>query len=75
MKSQTKLSKIPGEKDDLENLMFQDEDSKVGAKKNPLSKKEKHKREVQSLTLMDSILDQIDQFTAKEKIADFAKVS
>ena len=68
MKSQTKLSKIPGEKDDLENLMFQDEDSKVGAKKNPLSKKEKHKREVQSLTLMDSILNQIGRAPCRERV-------
>ena len=43
-------------------------------KKNIISKKEKHKREVRSLLLLDSVLDQISDFTAKEKIADFSKV-
>lgn len=70
--------RLGNQKDDLENFtkenLLQDKSSVTGAKKNPLNRKEKHNREVQSLVLMDSILDQISCFTAKEKIADFVKV-
>ena len=49
-----------------ENLL-KDKEGLADGKKNPLTKKEKHTKEVQSLLLMDSILDQISVFTAKEK--------
>lgn len=70
---------LADKKDELENftrenLLGQDRSVSLPAKKNPLNKKEKHDREVRSLLLMDSVLDQIMPFTAKEKIGDFAKV-
>jgi hypothetical protein len=43
-------------------------------KRNPLNREEKHKREIQSLLLIDAILEQTAQFTKKDKIVDFAKV-
>ena len=57
-----------------ENLLLRERNPSAGAKKNPLNRKEKHNREVQSLLLMDAILEQTSKFTAKEKIVDFAKV-
>lgn len=65
----------PDQKDNLtkENLLH-DKSEAAGVKKNPLSHKEKHNRAIQSLVLMDSILEQASQFTAKERIVDFAKV-
>lgn len=46
----------------------------VRVKRNPLSRREKHSRAMQSLVLMDSILEQTERFTAKERIVDFSKV-
>ncbi len=70
---------VSGPRDDLdnltkENLLPRERASSLAGKKNPLNRKEKHNREVQALLLMDAILDQTSQFTAKEKIVDFAKV-
>lgn len=56
------------------NLLQRERASSATGKKNPLNRKEKHNREVQALLLTDAILEQTSQFTAKEKIVDFAKV-
>jgi len=70
---------VSGQRDELdnitkENLLPRERGGGSAAKKNPLNRKEKHNREVQALLLMDAILDQTSRFTAREKIADFAKV-
>ncbi len=83
MKTQTERGEahvVSKPRDDLdnltkENLLPRERNPSLGAKKNPLNRKEKPNREVQALLLMDAILEQTSRFTAKEKIVDFAKVS
>jgi len=49
--------------------------SLAGSKRHPLSREQKHSREVQALLLMDGILNQTSNYTTQQKIVDFAQVS
>ncbi len=58
-----------------EPILPRDPRPPLGPKRHPLSREQKHTREVQTLLLMDGILNQATEYSTKQKVVDFAKVS